>query len=42
MARRPRISIAGFHHIVNIGVARSKLLKSILKIIRGVLKLKKR
>jgi len=26
--RRPRIDLAGFHHIVNRGVARSKVYKS--------------
>jgi len=31
VARRPRIGIAGFHYIVNRGVAKGELLKSILK-----------
>ena len=28
MARKPRLDIAGFHHIVNRGVARSRVYKT--------------
>ncbi|HHB94621.1 MAG TPA: hypothetical protein ENK88_05720, partial [Campylobacterales bacterium] len=31
MARRPRLDMAGFHHIVNRGVARDKYLEILCK-----------